>query len=225
MTAEAYRVRARPLTAEQTLTLLREYAAWATQHGAQSAPAVALRNRIVEGNVGLVFLVWKMHSQRLVPLDDALGIGAQGLITAVERFDAAHGVRFSTYATWWIRHSLCRTGRNEGFTIRVPIHAQSGEAKTGERVDAAQAARRLRSLDTPMEGSRTTYGNMMPDEQALAAFDAIDDDNQRAALTEALAALPAQLRAVLEQRSEGRTLADVAEALGLRREKVRQLEA
>jgi RNA polymerase primary sigma factor len=224
--SEGYRVRARPLTGEQSLASLLKYAALAAQHGVQSTQALAVRNRIVEGNLGLVFVVWKAHGRRLIPLDDVLGIGAQGLIKAVERFDHTRGYRFSTYAAWWIRHALGRTGQNEAFTIRVPVHVQNPTTSAkAECRDAAVAARRLRSLDTPVsEDSGDTFGSLLHDD-AQTAFDAIHNEQQATALTRAMAALPARLRAVVEQRSEGRTLAELAADMGASREQVRQLEA
>lgn len=113
------------LKPDQTRALLQRYAEARAAHGAESPEAVTIRNRIVAGNLGLVFTIWKAHARRHVPHDEVLGIGAQGLIKAVERFDLAHGVRFSTYAAWWIRHALGRTAQNEGHTIRVPVHARS----------------------------------------------------------------------------------------------------
>lgn len=219
-------MRAPALKPDQTMALLREYAAAVTEHGAQSAPALAIRNRIVAGNLGLVFMVWKAHARRQVPYGDVLGIGAQGLIKAVERFDLTHGVRFATYAAWWIRHVLSRTAANERHTIRVPVHAQTGGARKAQCRDAADAARRVRSLDVPMaEDSSTTFGAMLPDAEATAAVDAFEADDQHTALARALARLPEPQRRVAELRSQGWTLAEVAAALGVSREHARQLES
>jgi RNA polymerase primary sigma factor len=220
------RVYPRALTHEKTQARLREYAARVREHGPDSPAAIEVRNRIVEGNLGLVFQTWKARGRR-VPHDDVLGTGTQGLITAVERFDVSRGLRFSTYATHWIRHALGRTFANEGNTIRVPVHAQgpASDAKAECR-DAAEAARRMRSLDTPIvEGSRETYADMTEDHDALAPFDAVDDGRQAAQLARAVAALPDEHRQVIALRGEGLTLAEVATKLGTTRELVRRLES
>lgn len=221
---QARPTRRQPLSHEATDALLRQYAASAAKHGAQSPEAVRVRNRIVEGHLGLIFVVWTRYRLR-VAHEDALGIGTPGLIKAVERFDLARRVRFSTYAIWWIRHALCRTAQNECNTVRVPVHLQGRQSREkAECREAAEAARRVSSLDVLTDDSRETYANTFEDADALEAFEAIDADGQAAELGRAVATLDARLRKVLNLRSQDLTRDEIAARHGISRERVRQLE-
>lgn len=80
------------------------------------------RNRFVCSNLRLVAMVAERYSGRAMPLADRVQEGNLGLIKAVERFDPAHGTRFSTYAVWWIRHAITRALVDRGRTVRIPAH-------------------------------------------------------------------------------------------------------
>ena len=53
---------------------------------------------------------------------DLIQAGNLGLMNAADKFDPARGTRFSTYATWWIRHSIVRCIVTQSRTIRIPEH-------------------------------------------------------------------------------------------------------
>ena len=85
-----------------------------------------LRSKTVfaEANLRLVVSMAKKFEYSKIPLADLVQEGNLGLLKAVDRFDHRRGFRFSTYATWWIRHALTRAVYNGARTIRLPVHIQ-----------------------------------------------------------------------------------------------------
>jgi RNA polymerase primary sigma factor len=80
----------------------------------------AARNRLIEANLRLVVKIAKVYSNKGVPFMDLIQEGNMGLIRAVEKYDHARQVRFSTYATWWIRQAITRYLTDRKRTIRLP---------------------------------------------------------------------------------------------------------
>jgi RNA polymerase primary sigma factor len=62
-------------------------------------------------------------------LPDLVQEGMLGLLKAIDRFDYRRGFRFSTYATWWIRHHIGRALSDKSRLIRVPVHVQESHQR------------------------------------------------------------------------------------------------
>ena len=71
--------------------------------------ALHIRNRLVQCNLRLVVSIAKTIARDLSEMDEMISDGNMPLIRAVEIFDFERGTRFSTYATWAIRHFLYRS--------------------------------------------------------------------------------------------------------------------
>lgn len=79
-------------------------------------------NRLVEGNLRLAIFFAKKYKIDSISLEDINMMACEGLIRAAQKFDYTRGVRFSTYAAWWITQSIRRGITNEAGTIRKPVH-------------------------------------------------------------------------------------------------------
>lgn len=80
------------------------------------------KNKMIEGNLRLVFSRAKMYSNKGLSLEDLLQEGNIGLIKAIEKFEPEKGYKFGTYATWWIDQALGRAVADKGRLIRIPVH-------------------------------------------------------------------------------------------------------
>ena len=81
-----------------------------------------IRNELVEANLKLVVSIARRHCSQKILLGDLIQEGNLGLMRALERIDFSLGYRFSTYASWWIRHRIVRAVNNCGRVIRLPMH-------------------------------------------------------------------------------------------------------
>lgn len=81
------------------------------------------RTRMVECNLRLVVAMSRRYINRGLQFADLIEEGNLGLMRAVEKFDYSRGIKFSTYASWWIKQAVERAIVNQVRIIRLPIHA------------------------------------------------------------------------------------------------------
>lgn len=90
--------------------------------------------QMVNANLRLVVSIAREYAGRGVALMDLIQEGSIGLLAAARKFDYTRDLRFSTYATKWIRQGVTRCLLNHGSSIRVPLH-------TAERMRKVQSVR------------------------------------------------------------------------------------
>ncbi len=81
-----------------------------------------LRDEFVRANLRLVVTMARRYDRGVMPLADLIQEGNLGLMHAISRFDYRRGLRFSTYACWWIRHAIGRALADKSRAVRVPVH-------------------------------------------------------------------------------------------------------
>ena len=80
------------------------------------------RDHLVKANLRLVVSIARGYNGKGLGLDDLIEEGNLGLIRAVETFDYSQNIRFSTYASYWIKQSIRRAVMNNGKPIRLPAY-------------------------------------------------------------------------------------------------------
>jgi len=162
---------------------------------------VALKNRLVRSNLRLVVSIAK---RRVAPGDsffDLVSDGNMSLIRAVEKFDYSRGNKFSTYASWAIMKNYART---------IPDEHKRRDRFRAADMDMLQSATDKRADEYQQ---RLAENDRM--QQVGKFLDRLDSREQTIIIR----------RYGLDHEHEPQTLKEVGSALGVTKERVRQIEA
>jgi RNA polymerase primary sigma factor len=135
--------------------------------------------RLVTANLRFVISYVKKYQGRGLGLAELVCIGNEGLLKAVKKFDPDKGVKFISYAVWWIRQTVLQALAEQTRSVRIPLNQNSNLVKLsrtetaltqmlgrsptdqeiademGEPVDTVRALRRVAaselSLDAPID--------------------------------------------------------------------------
>ncbi len=108
--------------ADKAVRAARGFIDWLRRVEGAARAAHDARNSFVKANLRLVISIARRFNHGRMSLADLIQEGNLGLIKAVERYDYRRGFRFSTYASWWIRHAISRALADKGREIRLPVH-------------------------------------------------------------------------------------------------------
>lgn len=97
------------------------------------------RKRLIQANLRLVVKIAKAYSRYGTAFLDLIQEGNLGLINAAGKFDYRKNVRFSTYASWWIKQSIVRALVNKNRMIRLPHRKEESLRKLTARLAEAAA--------------------------------------------------------------------------------------
>jgi RNA polymerase primary sigma factor len=93
---------------------------------------------LVRSNLRFVVSVAKRYQNQGVSLADLINEGNLGLIRAAHKFDESKGIKFISYAVWWIRQSILQALAEQSRIVRVPLNQAGAMHRIGRRTAALQ---------------------------------------------------------------------------------------
>lgn len=211
------------------------------------------RDQVIQSNLRFVFQVAKAYQGRGLDFEDLLAEGNIGLIKAFDRFDPDRGVKFISYAVWWVRQTILNALYKQVSLVKIPTSrvvaiAKVLEAKAQLEQELARepSLAELRQLIDDPEALRdmeSVYSvvrlDLTREDTSMTLHDVLSDEDQRdeEAWSEDFAETFHQAIKKLTDREQSiirlyygigyvrpHTLREIGVILGLTRERVRQVK-
>ena len=201
---------------------------------------------LARANLRFVISVAKKYQNRGVSLTDLIQEGNVGLVTAARKFDPEQGVKFISYAVWWIRQAILASLANHGRAVRVPLNRASdlarifrekerlkqekGREPSTELVESLQTLNSAEiRLDAPIGDSEDSQlvERFITEEAAEPELE-VEGRLLTEAIADALSLLEERDAKVLRlyfglEGEREHTLEEIGNMLGVARERIRQL--
>ena len=198
------------------------------------------RERLVSANLRFVLKVALRYRGCNIPLQDLVSEGSMGLIRAIESFDHTRGLKFISYAVWWIKAYITRAINEQSGLIRLPanqhlrVKKAIRESNSHDEIDEEirsliQISDGGVSIDDPIgQEEGKSFGEMMADLRNLNPEAETEVTHVEAITKDLLCNLPDREAEVIRglfgmDHDSPRNLREVGEALNISHERVRQL--
>jgi len=198
------------------------------------------KQKIVDANMRFVLKVAIQYRSCPIPLPDLVNEGAMGLMRAIESFDNTRGLKFISYAVWWIKAYITRAINEQGNLVRLPANQHlrirqglkdqaKGQELSKEIANLIQMGQKGVNIDgTHRIDSKSSYAESLPDiaainPEAKSEIKAVENE-----VRNILKALPEREYNVLASIygigfNTPQTLREVGESMNISHERVRQL--
>ena len=216
-----------------------------------------VKSQMIRANLRLVIHVANRYRGRGVPFLDLIQEGNIGLMRALEKFEYQRGLKFVTYAHWWVRQAISRAITEQYRTVRLPNHVVERKNKLRSVIDrlwgrhdrpptvvelsaalgwSPQEVEELQTaiqpiirLHQPIADDGSLLTDILEDQQAPKPDELLAEEQLQQRLANCLDTLTEREAFILRRRygldcEHPHTLQEIADILGLSRERVRQLE-
>ncbi len=151
-------------------------------------------NKLVNANLKFVVFIAKDYKNRGLPFDELISEGNIGLLEAARRYDSKRGVKFISYAVWWIRQSILRALANNSRLVRLPVNhvwalqrmvntVESLEQTLGRTPELEEVARAMNISPQKLSKSLKYWGRELsledstyPGEESLSLLEKISSE-------------------------------------------------
>jgi len=196
-----------------------------------------IQQELLEGNLRFVITVSKQYQNQGLDLSDLIAEGNYGLMKAIDNFDWTKGLRFISYAVWWVRQSILQSLNENARTIRLPVNVVQELHRAKKELDSAGVALPDKfatlpytiNLDNPLNEEGDTLLDILNNPNAeLADAGLSTEDTLKMKLLEMLNVLDNRERIIIEDyyglSGNTRTLEDIGGDFSLTKERVRQIK-
>jgi|TARA_B110000503_G_scaffold26447_2_gene41782 RNA polymerase primary sigma factor len=196
-----------------------------------------IQRELLEGNLRFVITVSKQYQNQGLDLSDLIAEGNYGLMKAIDNFDWSKGLRFISYAVWWVRQSILQSLNENARTIRLPVNVVQELHRAKKALDATgvELPEKFASLpytinlDNPLNEEGDTLVDILTNPNAeLADAGLSTEDTLKKKLIEMLNVLDSRERLIIENyfglSGNTRTLEDIGGDFSLTKERVRQIK-
>lgn len=196
-----------------------------------------IEQELLEGNLRFVITVSKQYQNQGLDLSDLIAEGNYGLMKAIDNFDWTKGLRFISYAVWWVRQSILQSLNENARTIRLPVNVVQELHRAKKELDSVGVALPDKfatlpytiNLDNPLNEEGDTLLDILNNPNAeLADAGLSTEDTLKMKLLEMLNVLDNRERIIIEDyyglSGNTRTLEDIGGDFSLTKERVRQIK-